>query len=55
MMNGAVKRLIGKYYFVYLNDIIIFGTTTEEHNRNCSIVCQRLRDTSLMSQLAKCE
>ena len=55
MMNEALKRLIGKYCFVYLDDIIIFGTTIEEHNQNLSIVFQRLQDTGLMLQLAKCE
>ena len=55
MMNNAPQGLIGKHCFVYLDDIIIFGTTIEEHNRNLAIVFQRLRETELKLQPDKCE
>ena len=44
MMNEALKGLIGKYCFVYLDDVIIFRTIIEEHIRKLSIVFQGLRD-----------
>ena len=32
MMNTALRGLIGKYCLVYLDDIIIFGSTIQEPN-----------------------
>lgn len=55
MMNLAFKGLVGKNCFIYLDDIIIFGRTLEEHNKNLSIIFQRLRDTNLKVQPDKCE
>lgn len=55
MMNTALRGLIGKICFVYLDDIIVFGKTMEEHNRNLIILFNRLRDTNLKLQPDKCE
>ncbi|KAK9296901.1 hypothetical protein QLX08_009211 [Tetragonisca angustula] len=55
MMDTALRGLIDRHCFVYLDDIIIFGNTIEEHNRNLAIVFQRLRDTGLKLQVDKCE
>lgn len=55
MMDTALRGLIGKHCFVYLDDIIIFGSTIQEHNRNLAIVFQRLREVELKLQPDKCE
>lgn len=55
MMDRALHGLIEKYCFVYMGDIIIFGSTIEEHNRNLPIVFQRLRDVKLKLEADKCE
>ena len=55
MTNQALHGLIEKYCFVYMDDIIIFGNTIEEHNRNLAIVLQRLKDVKLKLQADKCE
>lgn len=55
MMDTALRGLIDKHCFVYLDDIIIFGNTLEEHNRNLGIVFQSLRDTGLKLQVDRCE
>lgn len=55
MMDTALRGLIGKNCFVYLDDIIIFGKTLEEHNDNLSKLFKRLRDTGLKLQADKCE
>lgn len=55
MMNTALRGLIGKICFVYLDDIIVFGKTMEEHNKNLIILFNRLRDTNLKLQPDKCE
>ena len=34
MMDGALRGLVVKICFVYLDDIVVFGCTLEEHNKN---------------------
>ena len=50
MIDTALRGLIGKYCFVYLNDIIIFGDTIQKHNENLTIILQRLREKGLKIQ-----
>ena len=49
------KSLIGKHCLIYFDDIIIFGTTIQEHNKNLAIVLERLLQTGLKLQPDKCE
>ncbi|CAK9829637.1 Retrovirus-related Pol polyprotein from transposon 17.6 [Anthophora retusa] len=55
MMDTALRGLINKHCFVCLDDIIIFGQSIEEHNRNLAIVLQRLKELGLKLQPDKCE
>lgn len=55
MMDTALRGLVEKHCFVYLDDIIIFGSTIQEHNTNLAIVLQRLRELGLKIQPDKCE
>ena len=55
MMDTALKGLIGKIYFVYLDDIVVFGRTLEEHNKNLVTLLERLKSTGLKLQPDKCE
>ena len=55
LMDRALKGLIGKCCFVYLDDIIIFGQTIQEHNTNLAIILQRLTELNLKLQPDKCE
>ena len=55
MMDTALKGLIGKICFVYLDDIVVFGSTMEQHNQNIVILFERLRKTGLKLQPDKCE
>lgn len=47
MMDTALRGLINNHCFVYLDDIIIFGQSIEEHNKNLAIVFQGLREVGL--------
>jgi hypothetical protein len=38
MMDTALRRLLNKYCFVYLDDIIIFGSAIQQHNQHLAIV-----------------
>ena len=55
MMDNVLRGLVGKYYFVYLDDIVVFGKTLQEHNDNLRLLLQRLRETGLKLQPDKCE
>lgn len=55
MMDTALKGLIGKICFAYLDDIVVFGSTLEEHYRNVVVILERLRVTGLKLQPDKCE
>lgn len=50
-----MRGLINKHCFIYLDDIIIFGSTIQKHNENLAIVPQRLRELELKIQPDKCE
>lgn len=55
MMDTALRGLIGRSCFVYLDDIVIFGRSPEEHNRNLAVVFERLQKLKLKVQPDKCE
>lgn len=55
MIDTALRGLINKHCFAYLDDIIIFGQSMKEHNQNLAIVLQRLRELVLKIQPDKCE
>ncbi|XP_076660824.1 uncharacterized protein LOC143364275 [Halictus rubicundus] len=55
MMDTALRGLVNKHCFVYLDDIIIFGDTIGKHNENLAMVLQRLRELGLKIQPDKCE
>lgn len=55
MMDTALRGLISKHCFVYLDDIIIFGITPNQHNENHAIVLQKLRELGLKILPNKCK
>jgi len=55
MMNKGLKGLIGNNCFVYIDDIIVYGKTIEDHNKNLRILFERLRQVGLKLQPDKCE
>lgn len=54
LMTVAMSGLNMEICLVYLDDIIIFGKTLEEHNKNLSVVFERLRETNLKLNPQKC-
>ena len=47
MMDNALRGLTGKQCFVYLDDIVVFESTSEEHNNNLVNLFDGLRNTGL--------
>lgn len=54
-MNSILGNLIGRVCYVYLDDIIIFGRSLNEHLENLGKVLDRLASSNLKIQLDKCE
>lgn len=54
-MNTALTGLQGTQCFVYLDDIVIFASSIEEHSQKLQNVFDRLRSNRLLLQPDKCE
>jgi hypothetical protein len=54
LMNRVFKGLIGTRCFVYLDDIILFGQTLQEHNERLRDIFERLRLFNLKIEPDKC-
>jgi hypothetical protein len=54
-MNSVLRSVIGKICLVYLDDIIIFSRSIEEHISNLKTVFSLLEEANLKLKLAKCK
>ena len=52
-MNQALRKYIGKICHVYLDDIMIWSCSIEEHRQNVETVLQALRDADLYCSTKK--
>ena len=53
-MNETLDEYIGKFCFVYMDDIIIFSKTVEEHIHHLKLILQRLREKNFTLNRSKC-
>ena len=54
LMNEVLKDFVGKFVIVYLDDILIFSQTKEEHLRHLRYVLDWLRKENLLVNMRKC-
>ena len=55
VMNGVFAPYLGKFVLVYLDDILIFSKSQEEHREHLQLVVDLLRKHKLYAKLSKCE
>jgi hypothetical protein len=53
-INEAMRGILDDYCIVYLDDILIFSQTEEEHERHVHEVLRRLKQHDLYVKLSKC-
>lgn len=46
-VTSALRELIGKFCYIYLDDIVIWSQTVEEHEKNVKLVLNALRNARL--------
>jgi len=53
-MQQVFGDCFGKFVFVYLDDILVFSKTPEEHLQHLQLVLERLQQYKLYARLSKC-
>lgn len=55
MLSKIFEGYLGRFVLLYLDDILVFSKTPEEHMRHLELVLQRLREHQLYVKRSKCE
>jgi len=54
-MNRIFRPFLDKFVVVFINDILIYSKTREEHTEHLRLVLSVLREKQLYAKLSKCE
>jgi len=55
MMNKVFVEELDKFVMVFIDDILIYSETAEEHAEHLRIVLEKLRQNQLYAKFSKCE
>ena len=55
LMNGIFNKYLDQFVLIFIDDILIYSKTEEEHQQHLQIVLQTLREHELYANLEKCE
>ena len=53
-MNGIFKNYLDKFDIAFLEDILIYSKSEEEHEHHLRLVLQVLRQHQLYAKMSKC-
>ena len=53
-MNSIFSQYLDKFVLVFINDILVYSKTQEEHEEHMEIVLQTLRKHKLYANFIKC-
>jgi hypothetical protein len=54
LMNGVFRDYLDKFVIVFLDDILVYSKSEEEHEQHLRMVLQVLREHQLYAKLSKC-
>ena len=55
LMNRVFKELLDKLIIAFINDILIYSRSREEHREHLKIILQMLKEKQLYAKFKKCE
>jgi hypothetical protein len=55
LMNYVFMLELDKFVVVFIDDILVYSKSTEEHEEHLQVVLQRLRGHQLYAKFSKCE
>jgi hypothetical protein len=55
MMNKVFMEELDKFVIVFIDDILIYSESTEEHAEHLRVVLEKLRQNQLYAKFSKCE
>eukprot|EP00253_Pinus_taeda_P020645 PITA_20645 len=55
LMNNVFHRYLDKFVLIFINDILIYSQTMEEHQEHLRLVLQTLREHQKYAKFSKCE
>jgi hypothetical protein len=55
VMNKVFMEYLDKFFMVFIDDILIYSRSEEEHEHHLCLVLQKLREHRLYAKLSKCE
>jgi hypothetical protein len=55
LMNKVFMEYLDKFVVVFIDDILLFSKTEEEHEKHKRLVLEKLRSDQLYAKFSKCE
>ena len=55
MMNKVFMEYLDKFVVVFIDDILVFSKSEEEHKEHLCLVLEKLREHQLYAKFSKCE
>ena len=55
MMNKVFMEELDKFIVVFIDDILVYLATIEEHEQHLRVVLEKLRQNQLYAKFSKCE
>lgn len=54
-MNSVINKYLDKLVLVFMDDILVYSESEEEHREHLRIVLQNLKENQLYAKFSKCE
>ena len=55
LMNNIFNKYLDRFFLVFLDDILIYSKSEEEHEENLRLVLQVLQENQLYAKMSNCD